>query len=66
MIPPKAVQRVFCFAELGARPHKWVGAPPACGGVPPPACGGHASVGFGLARHADGTLESETMGGGAR
>jgi hypothetical protein len=26
--------------EVGARPHKWVGAPPACGGVPPPACGG--------------------------
>src|SRR5262249_6200455 len=28
------------IGELGARSHKWVGAPPACGGVPPPACGG--------------------------
>jgi hypothetical protein len=50
MSPPKAVQSVFCFAELGA----------------PPACGGHASGGFGLERHAGVTLESETMGGGAR
>lgn len=26
-------------APVGARPHKWVGVPPTCVGVPPPACG---------------------------